>query len=205
MNEYKISYNYPEGATETVYIIERTQAAAVRQLLKRYGKDVEVSDTELVGTNAQATKEQERETLEKIKAMVAELGPQSYLATALDGVFEDAEQNIEYDAAFSMKARVESAEGKVKDLEDQVTEGKQRIAQLERALANEEAKARSTNAGVEELLQKDEERKAAIIRMEAELAEARTSAGDAQRRAEEAEGQVVQLKAKLYDFMTAQQ
>ena len=39
--------------------------------------------------------------------MVAELGPQSYLATAFEGCFEDAEQNIEDDVAYSMKARLD--------------------------------------------------------------------------------------------------
>ena len=53
-------------------------------LLKRCG-DVEIVSSELVRDDAIATKEQERETLEKIKAMVAELGPQSYLATAFEG------------------------------------------------------------------------------------------------------------------------
>lgn len=67
-----------------------------------------ITDVELVATDVNATKAQERETLEKIKAMVEELGPQSYLKTAFDGIFEDAEQNIEDDAAYSMKARLET-------------------------------------------------------------------------------------------------
>lgn len=46
---------------------------------------------------AMATKDQEREALEQIKAMVADLGPDSYIATAFRGVFDIAEENIEND------------------------------------------------------------------------------------------------------------
>lgn len=106
MNSYKITYVAGEGETEQTYITERTEAAA-RKFFKKASGGREIVDVELYDTEASATKEQERETLEKIKTMVAELGPKSYLATAFEGVFEDAEQNIEDDAAYSMKARLE--------------------------------------------------------------------------------------------------
>lgn len=63
------------------------------------------------------TKEQERKALEKIKKIVAELGPDSYVGTAFEGCFEDAETNIENDFAFSMAQRVGALEGKVASLE----------------------------------------------------------------------------------------
>lgn len=105
MNSYKVTYLL-NGEEHYDHITERTEKAAQKRLKGIY-KDAEITDTELTSTLATATKEQERETLEKIKAMIAELGPQSYLAAAFDGCFEDAEQNIEDDAAYSMKARLE--------------------------------------------------------------------------------------------------
>lgn len=105
MNSYKVTYIL-NGEEHYDHITERTEKAAQNQLKGRY-KDAEITDTELISTDTPATKEQERETLEKIKAMVAELGPQSYLATAFEGCFEDAEQNIEDDVAYSMKARLD--------------------------------------------------------------------------------------------------
>lgn len=114
MNSYKITYVAGEGDTEQTYITERTEAAA-RKFFKKVSGGREIVDVELYDTEASATKEQERETLEKIKAMVAELGPQSYLATAFEGTFEDAETNIENDFAFSMKARVESLEEQLRE------------------------------------------------------------------------------------------
>ena len=110
MNSYKITYVAGEGKTEQTYITERTEAAA-RKFFKKASGGREIVDVELYDTEVSATKEQERETLEKIKAMVAELGPMSYLATA----FEDAETNIENDFAFSMKARVDSLEEQLRE------------------------------------------------------------------------------------------
>jgi len=52
---------------------------------------------------ALATKEQERKALEKIKEIVAELGGDSYVGTALKGCFEIAEQNIENDWGCSLR------------------------------------------------------------------------------------------------------
>ena len=76
-----------------------------------------------------ATKQQERAALEKIRKIVAELGPDSYIATAFDGCFEDAEANIENDWALSMKDRwitsdrkLNDANGTIEELLDQLEE-----------------------------------------------------------------------------------
>ena len=116
MNEYKLQYHYPESSIDTAYIVERTEAAARKTLIKRFGKEIEIDDTELVSTDANATKEQERETLEKIKAMVEELGPQSYLKTAFTGVYEVAEMNIEEDAAYSFPGRISLLEEQLREM-----------------------------------------------------------------------------------------
>lgn len=121
MNRYKITYIVDEGETETAYITERTEAAA-RKVFKTVSKGREITDVELYDTNVPATKEQERETLSKIKQMVEELGPQSYLATAFRGAFEDAEQNIEDDAAYSWYDRAESATKRAEAAEERLKE-----------------------------------------------------------------------------------
>jgi len=53
------------------------------------------------------TKEQERKALEKIRKIVAEPGENSYIATAFEGCFKIAEENIENDFACSMKQRAQ--------------------------------------------------------------------------------------------------
>ena len=47
--------------------------------------------------NMEITQNPEREALQQIKALVADLGPNSYIATAFRGVFDIAEENIEND------------------------------------------------------------------------------------------------------------
>lgn len=66
------------------------------------------------------TKAQERKALEQIRKIVESLGEQSYIGTALEGCLEDADQNIEYDAAFSMKSRWETAEQEKNGLENKL-------------------------------------------------------------------------------------
>lgn len=157
MNSYKVTYIL-NGEEHYDHITERTEKAAQKRVKGTY-KDAEITDTELTSTDANATKEQERETLEQIKAMVAELGPQSYLATAFEGCFEDAEQNIEDDAAYSMKARlaiqaqraierghevdrlkadIAAAQSKIEILQSQFDFASQHIKKLERQQLPEE-------------------------------------------------------------------
>ena len=128
MNSYKISYSTVEGNAQ--YIVTERSEAAARKVFKAQHKGAEISDIELVDVNVAATKAQERETLEKIKAMVEELGPSSYLATAFEGTFEDAETNIENDFAFSMKA--------LADAEAQLAAAQEQIAALKRQQLPEE-------------------------------------------------------------------
>ena len=114
MNSYKVTYLL-NGEEHYDHITERTEKAAQKRLKGIY-KDAEITDTELTSTDVSATKEQERETMEKIKAMVAELGPQSYLKTAFEGVFEIAEMNIDEDAAYSFPGRVSLLEEQLKEM-----------------------------------------------------------------------------------------
>ena len=57
-----------------------------------------------------ATKQQEREALNKITAIIKGLGQDSYIAAAFDGCLDMAEDNIGNDFMCSMKARVEDAQ-----------------------------------------------------------------------------------------------
>lgn len=203
MNSYKITFRYPESGDETAYITERTEGAARKVLFKMYGRELEILDFELHDTNVNATKEQERETLEKIKAMVAELGPSSYLAAAFSGCYEIAEQNIDFDAADSLKERNELVDKENRELREKLSASRSDVEILRSQLDSTEGQLKAKESNIEELFQKNEEYKTALFQMSKTLDEARSTMGDAQRRAEEAEAQVVQLKAKLYDYLTA--
>ena len=66
------------------------------------------------------SKAQERKALEQIRKIVEGLGENSYIATAFEGCFEDAQDNIENDFAFSMKDRWECAEQKIEALKEEL-------------------------------------------------------------------------------------
>ena len=129
MNEYKISYAAPGTDMSYTLITERTEAAAQKTFKARYKENgtpaPDIFDIELIREDAPATKQQERNALAAIKKMVEELGPQSYLATAFEGCWADAESNIENDFADSMKARwlhadaqLNAANGTIEELRD---------------------------------------------------------------------------------------
>lgn len=150
MNTYKITYTIPStGESDeftTVAPTETRAKAALRRTLLAADawEDGCIEDVELVGTDAQATKEQELEGLKKIREIVELMGPNSYIATALAGCLDDAEDNIRDDAAYSMKDRYESARAEVEALR---------------------SKVKSLESGIDELVQKDDERKAALGRL----------------------------------------
>lgn len=124
MKRYSITYTVRGVEDEkTGSIVERDEHRAkkvLRALLKEDGDVLEsIRDIE-VECEVGATKQQEREALAEIKAIVEALGENSYLATAFAGCFEDAENNIEDDAAYSMKDRWESAERKLAEAEKKI-------------------------------------------------------------------------------------
>ena len=80
------------------------------------------------------TKQQEREALAKIRKIVEGLGADSYVATAFEGCFEIAEENIENDFACSMKQRYDMADAEAVKAQQAHYEAQQRIKALESRL-----------------------------------------------------------------------
>ncbi len=200
MNTYKITFSRENGTTGTDHFTAATEAQARRDFREvyRHGKG-DIIDIELVSTDAPATKQQERDALEKIQKIVEQLGPNSYLATAFEGCFDLAAENIENDWACSMADRVRRAEKRAAELEDKLAESEK---DYEAAHAAAHAVAEEKDAEIAQL-------KAQLAQMQETARwngqrcdEEATAAGEAQRRAEAAEAEVIRLKAKLYDYMT---
>ena len=135
MNTYKISYQFPGSSYEDAVVTAPDQRAAEKAFKASFKgtglKAPDIFNVELVAENTPATKDQEREALEKIKAILDTLGPDSYVGTAFEGCLEIAEENIENDFACSMKQRVEAVvventrlKEKVKELEDKLAESR---------------------------------------------------------------------------------
>ena len=113
MNTYEITFTRENGSTGK----DRITAANEKQARKDFREihrhsSATITDVIVAAENVPASKQQERDALDQIRAIVDTLGPDSYLATAFAGCFEDAEENIKNDFACSMKQRLESAEAK---------------------------------------------------------------------------------------------
>lgn len=78
-----------------------------------------------------STKEQERKALEQIRKIVDGLGPDSYLATAFDGCFEIAEENIEN---AKLRDKIKALELDVRDLRLAIKKEKENSSARETAL-----------------------------------------------------------------------
>ena len=125
MNEYRIT----DSAGITCNPITAVNEKEARKIFWATCKWAvgDITKIELIRENVPATKAQEREALEKIKAIVATLGPRSYVGTALDGCLEDAEVNIENDFGDSMKARWQDAEKRVAQAVGEIAELKDKL------------------------------------------------------------------------------
>lgn len=191
MNTYKIIFTRENGTQGT----DHFTAINERQARKDFGEcyrhgTATIISIELASTNAPATKQQERDTLEKIRKMVEQLGPDSYLAA----------ENIDNDWACSMADRARRAEKRAAELEDKLAES---VKDYEAAHAAAHAVAEEKDAKIAQL-------KAQLAQMQETARwngqrcdEEATAAGEAQRRAEAAEAEVIQLKAKIYDLLVA--
>ena len=187
MNDYRITYTTEAGDSFDSIITERTEAAA-RKFFTSMNKGLgfTVTSIELHRENACATKQQERDALAAIRKMVEELGPQSYLATAFQGCFEDAESNIENDFGDSMKGRVESAEKKVSDL-------KAKVKELEEKLRQEIAEKQQARDEAQEVIKKLEKKTLGAEDLERVIVILEDRAGEAEAKAEKDAVEIVRL------------
>jgi chromosome segregation ATPase len=141
-----------------------------------------------------ATKAEERKALEQIRKIIEGLGPDSYIATAMDGMIEDAEENIQNDFAMSMKDRWMTAEAKMTEVELECS----RIAE-ERDMARKElALAKKT------LSDESERRKEIWNRLketEKTAMENLNELSEARAEVKWKEEEIVRLKVKCFDLM----
>ena len=137
-----------------------------------------------------ATKEQERKALARIRKIVAELGEDSYLATAFDGAWEIAEENIENDFANSTKFYVDKYNG----TDSRAVAAENKIRELTAELEFQKGEAEFHKKAY---VEKNKDYNVACEKIE-ELVKARQ---DAEERVEALELETMKLKAKLYDLM----
>lgn len=139
------------------------------------------------------TKQQEREALQKIREIVEALGEHSYIGTAFEGVFEIAEENIEYDFGCSLKQQVES-------LEEQDRANKETIEKLR--------KENVLLAGRLHGCMEDHKREVTELReeLDASAEEIRLNFNSTlEALLKGKDNEIMKLKARLYDLMTKEE
>lgn len=195
MNVYQISFTRKNGSTGSDRITAPNEEKAQRDFKRVYRpSDLDITGITLVESNVPATKQQERDALWEIRKIVEELGPSSYVATAFQGCFEDAMDNIENDFASSYYTRWATEKRRADGLEEEVSD-------LRKTLTS----GRCDND------QKDIEISALQSQLEAAQKDLETAhkerstmdnlLADAVVRADTAEQEIIRLKAKLYDYM----
>lgn len=137
-----------------------------------------------------ATKEQERKALARIRKIVEELGEDSYLATAFDGAWEIAEENIENDFANSTKFYVDKYNG----TDSRAVAAENKIRELTAEVEFQKGEAEFHKKAY---VEKNKDYNGACEKIE-ELVKTRK---DAEERVEALELETMKLKAKLYDLM----
>lgn len=183
MTTYTITATRDNGTTITDRVSAPTPAEARKNFKDAHHSEgmVTITGVEVYRENVSASKDQERAALEQIRAIVATLGPNSYVATALDGCLEVAEENIAYDFADSYKGRFEVAQA---DLEDAKKALVERTVEREKALARVDA------------LEKERDRLASCLLTPEDLLDIKVtvekSAAEWERDATEAAGRIVE-------------
>lgn len=139
MNTYEITFQRENGTIGSDRFTAATEAQARRDFKEvyRHGNGT-ITSVELVSEDVPATKEQERKALEQIKKIVDSLGKDSYIATAFEGCFEIAEENIENDFACSMKQKYERASEEAANFEAQASAYKKQLESLEEQIEREQ-------------------------------------------------------------------
>ena len=139
------------------------------------------------------TKQQERDALDQITAILEAAGPDSYIGMAFRGCVEIARQNIENDFGDSLADRASNLAAQLDKVTRQRDEMRRDIECSTRAM---QAEMDNVNKRLEETTQ--ERDKLSTARRDLEAAKAALEA-----QMEQAQAENVRLKARLYDILMA--
>ena len=145
-----------------------------------------------------ATKAQDRKALEQIKKILAGLDGDSYVFQAMDGMVEDAEENIENDFWNSYRSRYEYKDAECDRYEKELEKANERAKEAERKQQMAEGLLQTKTEEADKWFSKYNAEKS---KYEAALQETQKGVAAAKTREQELELEVIELKAKLYDMM----
>lgn len=131
MNEYRIRFINSADETDFDVVVERSEEAAIAAFRKARSMK-EICGVEMVSEYVPPTKDQEREALEQIRAVLSDFDASTGIGAAFYGCCPLAESNIETDYVDSLKDFYESAKWEADRLRRQVKELKLQLADAQR-------------------------------------------------------------------------
>ena len=147
------------------------------------------------------TKEQERKALEQIKKIISGLGENSYIGTAMAGMIEDAEENIENDFAMSWKDRAETATRRFEKAEAEMVKlsHEKEMAKKELKLAQQTMQQEAERAnGAWERVKQQKEEVDTLAKQKWELGQ---EVFKLKETVDFKDQEIIKLKARLFDLM----
>ena len=131
MNEYRIRFINSADETDFDVVVERSEEAAIAAFRKARSMK-EICGVEMVSEYVPPTKDQEREALEQIRAVLSDFDVSTGIGAAFYGCCPLAESNIETDYVDSLKDFYESAKWEADRLRRQAKELKLQLADVQR-------------------------------------------------------------------------
>lgn len=150
-----------------------------------------------MATIKMATKEQERKALEQIRQIIEGLGKVSYIGMAMEGMLEDAAENIENDFGVSMKGRLDDANKIIAIREEQIDKLSKDLSLARKELELARKTCADESERRKEIWNRLKETEKTAMENLNELAEARAEV-------KWQEEEIIRLKVKCFDLMEKQ-
>ena len=147
------------------------------------------------------TKEQERKALARIRKIVDELGEDSYIATAFDGVWEIAEENIKSDFANSVSFYINKYYESERKLACRNTEAMNKVDELMKENRALTAEVEYQKSEVEFTKKGLADKNTDYVNACGRVDEVSKALRAEQEKTAALEHEVMKLKAKLFDLM----
>ena len=147
------------------------------------------------------TKAEERKALEQIKKIMESLGEHSYIATAMDGMIKDAEDNIENDWAMSWKDRAQTAEQACDLRREEAYKLGEEVKALKAQNENQTKMLELRDEWLKQKSDRIDELNHQIENAGKDICEKISEISEMQKRIEALEMETIKLKAKLYDMI----
>ena len=148
------------------------------------------------------TKEQERKAMEKIREIVKGLGEYSYIASAMEGVWEIMEENINNDFAISMGDRMKEKDKEIESLKMRVAKADSDLYCVNDNIKSMNMKLSMCDKEIVSLTNLADKNEETIHNLTEDIAAKDSEKASLCMENARLKDEIIHLKAKLYDLIT---